>query len=107
MTIVGGKQNCRDAAGKVRTAREERKSAISAGRSELSKIKVQLARVVRPTNEDSPLANLTPIRRSAASTRRHALTRQGVLTLSFVFKMVAPSSLLGRLSNVPVPVAFA
>ena len=33
--------------------------------------------------------------------------RHGVLTLSFVFKMVAPSSLLGRLSKVPGPVAFA
>ena len=33
--------------------------------------------------------------------------RHGVFTFSFVFKMVEPSSLLGRLSKVPVPVAFA
>ena len=39
--------------------------------------------------------------------RRPEEVRHGVLTLSFVFKMVAPSSLLGRLSKVPVPVAFA
>ena len=51
------------------------------------------------------LSPTTSVDRGIASSPEEV--RHGVLTLSFVFKMVAPSSLLGRLSKVPVPVAFA